>query len=105
MKLVLVIKGLLVAVSAATFLLFPSDTCKQGVVVDKLHVPAHEKEIDSYSIQMDAPMKETLKFSEKNLLVIQDKKKECICKVSKHTFEQVMVGDTFTIQTKLRIAR
>jgi hypothetical protein len=101
MKLV-IFKSWLVVIGVATYLLNPSDTCKGGVVVNKLHVPAHEKEIDSYSIHMDAPMKETLKYSEEYLLLIKDEEGDCTCEVSKEIFETMNIGDSLSSQDKDR---
>ena len=93
MKKILLVKfGLILA--AFTFFHFVIAEKERGIVIEKTFVPGYTREIESYSILFDAPMKEIKAIPEKYTVLVRLDGKEKVIYVPGDIYTRLKKGDT-----------
>jgi len=96
MKSFVVLKIILVLILGPAIYSFKTNIRETGKIIDKIHVPSRTREIESYSIILDAPMKEYKVIPGKYKLIIDFKGKEITLCVSEEMYMKFQRGDLYT---------
>ena len=96
MKILVVLKVVALLTLGPAIYTYESFDKGQGQVVDKIHILSHTKEIDFYSIILDAEVTEHRVIPDTYKLVIDYQGREKSLCVSYETHMQFEKGDVFT---------